>query len=117
MNKLPRHLKYAFLEPEKAKQAIVSAALTEHEEQNFGDLKKIQGSNCMVYRRFEMNQSFYLDAQDPFGRQCKDLYRTSKKAESINERSCQKKSTEMAECKLHICNLKQPLGEPSSCGS
>ena len=23
----------------------------------------------------------------------------------------------MAECRLHICNLRQPLGEPSSCGS
>ena len=23
----------------------------------------------------------------------------------------------MAKCKLHICNLKQHLGEPSSCGS
>ena len=28
-----------------------------------------------------------------------------------------KKSTEMAECGLYICNLRQPLGEPSSCGS
>ena len=23
----------------------------------------------------------------------------------------------MAECRIHLCNLKQPLGEPSSCGS
>ena len=30
---LPRHLKYAFLEPEKTKQVIISAALTELEEE------------------------------------------------------------------------------------
>ena len=30
---LPKHLKYAFLEPEKAKPIIISAALTELEEQ------------------------------------------------------------------------------------
>ena len=32
LKELPRHLKYAFLEPEKAKPVIISAALTEHEE-------------------------------------------------------------------------------------
>ena len=33
MKELPRQLKYAFLEPEKGKHVIISAALTEHEEQ------------------------------------------------------------------------------------
>ena len=33
MKELPSHLKYAFLEPEKAKPVIISTALTESEEQ------------------------------------------------------------------------------------
>ena len=33
MKELPRHLKYAFLEPEKAKPVIILAALTELGEQ------------------------------------------------------------------------------------
>ena len=33
MKELPSHLKYAFLEPEKRKPVIISAALTEAEEQ------------------------------------------------------------------------------------
>ena len=32
LKELPKHLKYAFLEPEKAKPVIISIALTEHEE-------------------------------------------------------------------------------------
>ena len=32
LKELPRHLKYAFLEPEKPKPVIISTALTEHEE-------------------------------------------------------------------------------------
>ena len=33
LKELPSHLKYAFLEPKKAKHVIISAALTEPEEQ------------------------------------------------------------------------------------
>ena len=33
LKELPSHLKYAFLEPEKGKPVIISAALTENEEQ------------------------------------------------------------------------------------
>ena len=32
LKELPRHLKYAFLEPEKEKLVIILAALIEHEE-------------------------------------------------------------------------------------
>ena len=56
-------------------------------------------------------------AQDLIGGECLNLYKTSEKAESSNERSGQKRSSEMAKCKLHICNLRQSLGEPNSCGS
>ena len=42
---LPRHLKYAFLEQEKEKPVIISAALTEHEEQKlFEILRKYKGA-------------------------------------------------------------------------
>ena len=42
---LPRHLKYAFLEQEKAKPVIISAALTEHEEQKLLEiLRKYKGA-------------------------------------------------------------------------
>ena len=62
MKELPRHLKYAFLEPEKAKPIIILAALTELEEQklleilrkykeaivwSIEDLKGIIPSICM----------------------------------------------------------------------
>ena len=33
LKELPSHLKYAFLEPEKGKPVIISAELTENEEQ------------------------------------------------------------------------------------
>ena len=33
MKELPKHLKYAFLEPEKAKPIVISAALTKLEEE------------------------------------------------------------------------------------
>ena len=62
MKELPNHLKYAFLEPEKGKLVIISAALTEIEEQkllknmrkykeaiawSIEDLKGISPSICM----------------------------------------------------------------------
>ena len=64
-----------------------------------------------------MNQSFYLHAQDSNGGECKNLYRTSKKVELSNEGSSQIRSIEMVKCRLHLCNLRQPLGEPTSCSS
>ena len=62
MKELPSHLKYAFLEPEKKKPVIISAALTKYEEQKvleilrkckeaiawlIEDLKGISPSICM----------------------------------------------------------------------
>ena len=34
-----------------------------------------------------------------------------------HQRSSQKRSAEMAKCSLHICNLRQSLDKPSTCGS
>ena len=45
-------------------------------------------------------------AQDPDGGDYYNFYRTSKKAESSNERGGHKRSTEMTKCRLHICNLR-----------
>ena len=51
LKELPKHLKYAFLQPKKAKPNIISAGLTELEEQKRLEiLRKIQGSNSLVYR-------------------------------------------------------------------
>ena len=62
LKELPRHLKYAFLEPEKEKPVIISTALTDLEEQrllkilrkyteaiawSIEDLKGISPSICM----------------------------------------------------------------------
>ena len=44
LKELPNHLKYEFLEPEKRKPVIISAALTEAE----GNFEEIQGSDCLV---------------------------------------------------------------------
>ena len=50
LKELPSHLKYEFLEPEKRKPVIISAALTEAEARTevAGNSEKIQGSNCLV---------------------------------------------------------------------
>ena len=63
LKELPDYLKYAFLQPKKAKLVIISTKLTELEEQKLLEiLRKIQGSNSLVYTRFEKNQSLYLYA-------------------------------------------------------
>ena len=67
LKELANQLKYAFLEPEREKPIIISTTLTESEEHKLLEtLRKIQGRNCLVYRRFKRNQSFHLHAQDPF---------------------------------------------------
>ena len=40
MKELPSHLKYDFLEPEKGKPVIISAALTESEEQKLMEIHR-----------------------------------------------------------------------------
>ena len=53
LKELLKHLKYAFLEPEKARPVIILAALTEHDEQKLLEiLRKYKRSNCSVIRRF-----------------------------------------------------------------
>ena len=71
LKELSDNLKYAFLQPEKAKPFITSAELTDLEEQKTaGNSLKIQGSNSLVYRRFERNHSFKRYAQDPVRGEC-----------------------------------------------
>ena len=50
LKELPEHLKHAFLQSETAKPVIISAGMTELEEQIAGDSQKIQESNSLVYR-------------------------------------------------------------------
>ena len=76
MKQLPSHLKYEFLEPEKGKPVIISAALTEAEEQklleilrkykeaiawSIEDLKGISPSICMHKILLEDNAKTYIE--------------------------------------------------------
>ena len=78
MKELPSHLKYGFLEPEKRKPVIISAALTEAEEQkllvilrkykeaiawSIEDLKGISPSICMHKILLEDNAKTYIEHQ------------------------------------------------------
>ena len=78
MKELPSHLKYEFLEPEKRKPVIISAALTEAEEQkllvilrkyketiawSIEDLKGISPSICMHKILLEDNSKTYIEHQ------------------------------------------------------
>ena len=118
MKELPSHLKYAFLELEKARLVIISAALTEHEEHkmleslrkykeaiawSIEDLKGISPSICMHKILLEDKAKNSIEHQRRLNPVMKEVVR--------------KKGTEMVECRFYICNLRQPLGEPSSCGS
>ena len=113
LKELPSHLKYAFLEPEKGKPVIISAALTEMEEQkllqimrkykeaiawSIEDLKGISPSICM--HKILLND----DAKTSIEHQRR-----------LN--SVMKGGAEMVECRFYICNIRQLLGESSPCGS
>ena len=78
MKELPSHLKYEFLEPEKRKPVIISAALTEAEEQkllvilrkykesiawSIEDLKGISPSICMHKILLEDNAKTSIEPQ------------------------------------------------------
>ena len=78
MKELPSHLKYEFLEPEKRKPVIISAALTEAEEQkllvilrkykeaiawSIEDLKGINPSICMHKILLEDNAKTSIEHQ------------------------------------------------------
>ena len=78
MKELPSHLKYEFLEPEKGKPVIISAALTEAEEQkllvvlkkykeaiawSIEDLKGISPSICMHKILLEDNAKTSIERQ------------------------------------------------------
>ena len=78
MKELPSHLKYEFLEPEKRKPVIISAALTEAEEQkllvilrkykeaiawSIEDLKGISPSICMHKILLEENAKTSIEHQ------------------------------------------------------
>ena len=78
MKELPIHLKYEFLEPEKGKPGIISAALTEVEEQkllvilrkykeaiawSIEDMKGISPSICMHKILLEDNEKTSIEHQ------------------------------------------------------
>ena len=103
MKELPRHLKYAFLGPEKVKLVIISTALTVLKEQKLMEiLRKYKEAIAWSIEDLKgISPSIFMH-KILLWENAKDLYRTSKKTESCNERSCQKRSTEMVECRLYI---------------
>ena len=90
LKELPSHLKYAFLEPEKKKPVIISAALTENEEQkllkilrkykeaialSIEDLKGISPSICMHKILLEDNAKTSIEHQRRLNPVMKDVVR------------------------------------------
>ena len=90
MKELPSHLKYEFLEPEKIKPVIISAALTEDEEQkllvilrkykeaiawSIEDLKGIRPSICMHKILLEDNAKTSIEHQKRLNPVMKEVVR------------------------------------------
>ena len=90
LKELPSHLKYAFLEPEKAKPVIILAALIENEEQkllkilrkykeaiawSIEDLKGISPSICMHKILLEDNAKTSIEHQRRLNPLMKDIAR------------------------------------------
>ena len=90
MKELPSHLKYAFLEPEKAKPVIILAALTENEEHkllkmlrnykeaiswSIEDLKGINPFICMHKILLEDNAKTSIEHQRRLNPIMKDVVR------------------------------------------
>ena len=90
MKELPSHLKYAFLEPKKAKLVIISATLTENEEHrllkilrkykeaiawSIKDLKGISLSICMHKIMLEDNAKTSIEHQRRLNPVMKDIIR------------------------------------------
>ena len=118
LKELPSYLKYAFLEPEKGKPVIISAELTENEEQrllqilsmykeviawSIEDLKGICPSICMHKILLNNDAKTSVEHQGRLNPMMKEVIR--------------KRSIEMTKCRIHLCNIRQSLGEPISCGS
>ena len=90
LKELPNHLKYAFLEPEKAKPVIISTALTENEEYkllkilrkykeaiawSIEDLKGISPFICMYKILLEDNAKTSIEHQRRLNLVMKDVVR------------------------------------------
>ena len=90
MKELPSHLKYEFLEPEKRKPVIISAALTEAKEQkllvilrkykeaiawSIEDLKGISPSICMHKILLEDNAKTSIEHQRRLNPVMKEVFR------------------------------------------
>ena len=119
LKELPNHLKYAFLEPEKGKPVIISTELTKNEEQRLlENLRKykeaiawsieyLKGISPSIYMyKILLNDDAKTSIEHP--RRLNPVMKDVVRKEVL---------TEMAQCRIYLCNIRQPLGEPSSCGS
>ena len=106
LKELLSHLKYEFLEPEKRKLVIISAALTKAEKQkllvilrkykeaiawSIEYLKGISPSICM--HKILMNDN------------AKTSIEHQRRLNPVMERSCQKRSSEIVKCRFYICYI------------
>ena len=107
LKELLSDLKYDFLEQEKRKPVIISAALNESEEQklleimrkykeaiawSIVDLKGISPSICM--HKILLNDN------------AKNSIEHQRRLNPVNVGSCQKRSSEMVECRFYICYIR-----------
>ena len=115
LKELPSHPKYAFLEPEGVKPVIISVALNENEEQqllrilrnykkaiawSIEDLKGINPSICMHKILLNDDAKTSVEHQRRLNPVMKDVVR-KEVLEWLN---------------AGFIYIRQPLGEPSSCG-
>ena len=116
LKELPEHLRYAFLQPEKGKPVIIAVGLTELEEQklleilrkykeaiawSIEDLKGIIHSICKHKILLEENAKTFIEHQRRLNLVMKEVVR-KEILKWLN---------------VGFINLRQPLGELSSCGS
>ena len=115
---MPKHLKYAFLQQEQVKPVIISTGLTELEEKKLLEiLRKYKEAVAWSIEDFtRVNPSIFIH-KILLEENAKTSIEHQRRLNSVMKEVVIKKSIKMANYRLHICNLIQPLGEPSSYGS
>ena len=118
LKELSRHLKYAFLESERAKPMIISTALNEIEEHKLLEiLREYKGAIAWLVEDLKGISPSIRMHKILLEENVKTSIEHQRRPNPVKKEVIRKRSTEMIECRLYLCNLRQPLGEPSSCGS
>ena len=104
LKELPSHLKYAYLESPKRKPVIISARLSDTEEQRL--LKILKKHKESIAWSIEELKGISPSAQNSARRNFKAICRTSKETESSDEGSSQEGGTQIAEFWFYLCNFR-----------